>query len=123
MRHRITVHRHGGRGGKQHKKVTIGHVKWWFRCDAGCRSIHLYSWLTGAVPCWCWCTPFARPVTRITRLRLDAALYEPVALRRVHQTGRPRLKGKRLPTLQHLRDPATQGATVTVPRWIQPRGA
>jgi hypothetical protein len=64
------------------------------------------------------CTQFARPVTMITRLRLDAALYEPVAVRRANQKGRPRLKGKRLPTLQHLLDdPATQWATMTVPRW------
>ena len=38
-------------------------------------------------------------MTMITRLRLDAALYEPAAVRRPRQNGRPRLKGKRLPTL------------------------
>src|SRR5215216_3074996 len=39
-------------------------------------------------------------VTVVTRLRLDAALYEPVAARKPGQTGRPRKAGKRLPTLQ-----------------------
>jgi DDE superfamily endonuclease len=36
----------------------------------------------------------------ITRLRLDAALYEPAAPRVPGQNGRPRLKGKRLATLE-----------------------
>ena len=40
-----------------------------------------------------------RDVTMITRLRLDAALYEPAPERQPRQNGRPRLKGTRLPTL------------------------
>jgi hypothetical protein len=36
----------------------------------------------------------------ITRLRLDAALYEPVPMRKAGQVGRSRKKGKRLPTLE-----------------------
>jgi len=43
-----------------------------------------------------------RKVTRITRLRLDAALYEPASARLPAKTGRSRKKGKRLPTLQAL---------------------
>ena len=39
------------------------------------------------------------PITVVTRLRLDAALYEPAPPRRLRQTGRPRLKGQRLPSL------------------------
>lgn len=39
-------------------------------------------------------------LTVITRLRLDAALYEPVPERVVGQMGRPRKKGVRLPTLK-----------------------
>jgi hypothetical protein len=54
----------------------------------------------------------------ITRLRLDAALYAPAPARQAKQKGRPRLKGKRLPTLQHLLDdPATAWAPVMVARW------
>jgi hypothetical protein len=57
-------------------------------------------------------------VTVITRLRLDAALYEPAPPRVPGQTGRPRVKGRRLPTLaQRLADPATVWQTLTVPRW------
>jgi hypothetical protein len=56
----------------------------------------------------------------ITRLRLDAALYDP-APKRAPQTrgrGRPPLKGARQPTLQAvLAAPRTRWCTVTVPRW------
>lgn len=41
-------------------------------------------------------------VTFITHLRLDAALYAPIPARKKGQNGRPRLKGKRLPTLQQV---------------------
>jgi hypothetical protein len=41
-------------------------------------------------------------VCMITRLRLDAALYNPAPKRKPKQNGRPRLKGKRLPTLEKL---------------------
>jgi hypothetical protein len=64
------------------------------------------------------CVRLVEPVTVITRLRLDAALYEAAPPRKPKQNGRPRVKGKRLPTLQHvLGDPATAWMTITVPRW------
>ena len=54
------------------------------------------------------CARLAHPVTLITRLRLDAALYEPAPPRRPRQNGRPRVKGRRLPTLAaRIADPAT----------------
>src|SRR5579871_4281001 len=57
-------------------------------------------------------------VTVVTRLRLDAALYEPAPPRTSTQTGRPRVKGARLPSLaQRLADPLTAWETCTVPRW------
>jgi hypothetical protein len=52
-------------------------------------------------------------VTFVTRLRLDAALYEPVPP--YGGKGRPRKKGKRLPTLaQVLHDPNTTWTTVSL---------
>jgi len=57
-------------------------------------------------------------VTVITRLRLDAALYDPAPPRTPTQTGRPRVKGRRQPTLaQRLADPTTLWETLTVPCW------
>ena len=51
-----------------------------------------------------FCQSMVQPVTLITRLRLDAALYEPAPTRLSGQMGRPRLKGQRLPTLKELLD-------------------
>src|SRR5258708_2305540 len=48
------------------------------------------------------CASLLRPVTVITRLRLDAALYEPAPA--YSGKGRPRKKGQRLPTPQQLID-------------------
>ena len=57
-------------------------------------------------------------VTVVTRLRLDAALYDPAPPRMPQQTGRPRVKGRRQPTLaQRLTDPTTVWEICTVPRW------
>jgi DDE superfamily endonuclease len=57
-------------------------------------------------------------VTVVTRLRLDAALYEPAPARTGGEIGRPRKKGKRLPTLEHtLTHPQTVWHTVEVTQW------
>jgi len=54
-------------------------------------------------------------VSLITRLRLDAALYDPAPVRATQQHGRPRKKGARRPTLQQmLTDPQTRWARLTV---------
>jgi hypothetical protein len=64
------------------------------------------------------CQALPQPVTVITRLRLDAALYTPAPPRRPQQSGRPRLKGKRLPTLAAVAgDPTTVWTPTTVPDW------
>jgi len=60
----------------------------------------------------------AYPVHMISRLRLDAALYQPAPPRQPKQMGRPRLKGARLPTLSTvLTNPKTQWQSVTVSSW------
>ena len=57
------------------------------------------------------------PVNMITRLRLDAALYDPAPPREPGKKGAPRTQGARHPTAaQRLTDPATVWETVTV-RW------
>jgi hypothetical protein len=57
-------------------------------------------------------------VSLITRLRLDAALYDPAPPRKPGQNGRPRKKGARRPTLQQmLTDPQTRWAPITVDSW------
>jgi hypothetical protein len=61
------------------------------------------------------CQALAEPVTFVTRLRLDAALYEPAPP--YSGMGRPRRKGQRLPTPRQVLDsPKTLWMTVDV-RW------
>jgi DDE superfamily endonuclease len=65
----------------------------------------------------------AQPVTVVTRLRLDAALYDPAPPREPGTKGRPRVKGERHPTLAtRLLDPATVWEALTVP-WYGGRTA
>jgi hypothetical protein len=64
------------------------------------------------------CRRLKEPIAFITRLRLDAALYEPAAPRRPGQMGRPRLKGSRLPNLSVVADdPKTAWIPITVSNW------
>jgi hypothetical protein len=64
------------------------------------------------------CRGLRNPITFITRLRLDAALYEPAPPRYPGQMGRPRLKGERLANLSVVaEDPSTVWRTITVSNW------
>jgi hypothetical protein len=64
------------------------------------------------------CRGLKNPIAFITRLRLDAALYEPAAPREPGQMGRPRLKGSRLPNLSKVvEDPKTAWRTISVSEW------
>jgi DDE superfamily endonuclease len=57
-------------------------------------------------------------VSLITRLRLDAALYDPAPPRAPRQQGRPRKKGARRPTLQQvLSDPQIKWSPIRVDNW------
>jgi len=59
-----------------------------------------------------------RGLIGVTRLRLDAALYEPAPPRQPGRKGRPRKKGARLPSLaQRLNDATTVWRPVTVTGW------
>ena len=116
--------RYAAQRGKRHKKITdwarqalLLVRRWWpereivavadsayasFRLLAGCRRF------------------LPKPVTFITRLRLDAALYDPAPPRRAGQMGRPRLKGERLPNLSVVaEDPSTLWAPAMVDNWYE----
>ncbi len=88
--------------------------RWWPDRDlvAVADSSYAVLDLLAAVQAW------PRPVTVITRLRLDAALYAPAPPRRPGQRGRPRLKGQRLPTLAaYAADARTTWTPLTVAAW------
>jgi hypothetical protein len=107
--------------GRQHKKITewawqlLLQVRRWYPereivavADSTYASLKLLF----------RCRSLSRPVTFITRLRLDAALYEPAPPRYPGQIGRPRLKGERLPNLSEVaEDPATVWKTTTIANW------
>ena len=74
--------------------------------DSGFAALELLAALSG------------QEVACITRLRLDAALYDPAPPRLSGTNGRPRIKGRRLPNLSDvLVDPATSWRCVSVPGW------
>ena len=113
--------RYAAQRGKRHKKLTdwawqlLLQVRRWYPereivavADSTYASLKLLF----------HCQSLSTPVSFITRLRLDAALYEPAPPRRPHQIGRPRLKGERLPNLSVVaEDPATVWKTTTIANW------
>jgi hypothetical protein len=59
-----------------------------------------------------------RRVTVVTRLRLDARLFDPPPPRRPDAKGRPRVSGERQPTLvQRLVDPASRWRRIVISDW------
>jgi hypothetical protein len=64
------------------------------------------------------CRHLRNPIAFITRLRLDAVLYEPTPPREPGQIERPRLKGSRLPNLSRVvEDPTTAWKSISVSGW------
>src|SRR5947199_353897 len=87
---------------RQHKTVTdwarqllLVVRRWWPDRPLVAVADSTYATL----PLLASCRRLAAPITVITRLRLDAALYAPAPPRDPHQRGRPRLKGDRRPAL------------------------
>src|SRR5262249_50581101 len=104
--------------GVRHKKLTdiarqmIAQVRRWLPnraivivADSSYAVLELLSAATG----------LPTRVTMITRLRLDAALYESAPPREKGKKGAPRKKGERQPTLkERLNDPQTTWQSVTL---------
>jgi hypothetical protein len=98
--------RYHEQAGRQHKKITdwarqmVFQLRRWLPSRA---LVVVADYSYAALEFLHACQTMVNPVTIITRLRLDAALYEP-APPRSGKAGRPRKKGKRLPTLQVVLD-------------------
>lgn len=113
--------RYDAEHGRRHKTITdwarqllLTVRRWWPDRTIVAVADSSYAALDFLAACAAWRTP----VAVITRLRLDAALYAPAPPRRPHQNGRPRIKGKRLPTLAAVATAATTRWTpVTVTQW------
>jgi hypothetical protein len=117
--------RYAAQRGKRHKKITewawqlLLVVRRWYPqreivavADRAYASLKLLD----------RCRSLSNPITFITRLRLDAALYKPAPPRRPGQIGRPRLKGERLPNLSVVaEDPNTNWKLTTFANWYGER--
>jgi hypothetical protein len=107
--------------GKRHKKLTEWAWQLLLLVRRWCPEREIVAVADGgyaALKLLDRCRRLSEPITFITRLRLDAALYEPAPPRRSGQIGRPRLKGDRLPNLSTLaEDPATEWAPITLNNW------
>jgi len=108
------------RGKKRHKKITdwarqalLLIRRWWPEREIVAVADSAYASLRLLASCQRF---LPKPVTFITRLRLDAALYNPAPPRRAGQLGRPRLKGERLPNLSVL---AEDASTVWAPAMVE----
>jgi hypothetical protein len=109
--------RYAAKRGKRHKKITewawqllLLLRRWYPQREIVAVADRAYATLKLLDRC----RKLSNPITFITRLRLDAALYEPAPPRRPGQRGRPRIKGERLPNLSEV--PKTQTLFGNLPR-------
>jgi DDE superfamily endonuclease len=113
--------RYAAQRGKQHKKITewawqllLVLRRWYPRREIVAVADRAYASLKLLDRCRKLCDP----ITFVSRLRLDAALYEPAPPRRPRQIGRPRLKGERLPNLSAVsEDPNTVWKPTKIANW------
>jgi hypothetical protein len=113
--------RYAAKRGRRHKKITewawqllLVVRRWYPRREIVAVADRAYA----SLKLLDRCRKLPDPITFITRLRLDAALYEPAPPRRPHQIGRPRLKGERLPNLSAVaEDPRTVWESTEIANW------
>ena len=113
--------RYAAKRGRRHKKITewawqllLVLRRWYPKREIVAVADRAYASLKLLESC----RKLSDPITFISRLRLDAALYEPAPPRGPHQIGRPRLKGERLPNLSEVaQDPTTVWKPTKMANW------
>jgi hypothetical protein len=113
--------RYAAKRGRRHKKITewawqllLVLRRWYPKREIVAVADRAYASLKLLERC----RKLSNPVTFITRLRLDGALYEPAPPRRPGQIGRPRLKGERLPNLSEVaQDPKRAWKPTEIANW------
>jgi hypothetical protein len=113
--------RYAAKRGKRHKKITEWALQLLLvlrRCYPEREIVAVADRAYASLELLDRCRKLSDPITFITRLRLDAALYEPAPPRRPHQVGRPRIKGERLPNLSVVaEDPRTVWEPTKIADW------
>jgi hypothetical protein len=113
--------RYAAKRGRRHKKITewawqmlLVLRRWYPKREIVAVADRAYASLKLLESC----RKLSKPITFVTRLRLDAALYEPAPPRRPHQIGRPRIKGERLANLSVVaEDPRTVWESTEIANW------
>jgi hypothetical protein len=113
--------RYAAAQGKEHKKIT----EWAWqlllvvrRCNPQREIVAIADRAYASLKVLESCRKLSDPITFVSRLRLNAALYEPAPPRRPHQIGRPRIKGERLPNLSVVaQDPNTVWKMTKIANW------
>ncbi len=113
--------RYAAKRGRRHKKITewawqlLLVVRRWY---PGREIVAVADRAYASLKLLDRCRKLSDPITFVTRLRLDAALYEPAPPRRPGQIGRPRIKGERLPNLSVVaEDPKTVWKPAKIANW------
>jgi hypothetical protein len=113
--------RYAAKRGKRHKKITEWALQLLLvlrRCYPEREIVAVADRAYASLELLDRCRKLSDPITFITRLRLDAALYEPAPPRRPGQIGRPRIKGERLPNLSEVaEDPRTVWESTEIANW------
>ena len=113
--------RYAAERGRRHKKMTewarqllLVLRRWYPKREIVAVSERAYASLEPLDRC----RKPGNPITFVSRLRLDAALYEPAPPRRPGQRGRPRIKGERLHDPSPVaEDPRTVWKPTKIANW------
>lgn len=115
--------RYHERQGKRHKKISDWARQLAFQLNRWLPGFE--SIIVGDSTCAVLDLLAARPekVNWVTRLRMDAALYDPAPIRPKGKRGRGRIKGRRQPTLlERLKNPKTKWQKVRFSEWYGEKG-
>lgn len=110
--------RHAEQGGRRHKTLTDWGRQLLLQVARWLPDRHLVAVADTTYAAIDLLNAVRHRLTVITRLRLDARLFDPPPPRRTGTRGRPAGKGARLPTLaQRLAEPGTPWQRITVTGW------
>jgi hypothetical protein len=110
--------RYAAERGKRHKKLTDWGRQALLQVARWLPGRRLVAVADGSFSAIALLRDLAPHLTVVTRLRLDAGLYDPPPARRRRARGRPPVEGARLPSLaERLRDRRTPWRRTTVEGW------